>query len=352
MNVLIKSGLILISSIFFYIGSMNGGSIETATTDVLFVVDISQSMNAQDDLLNPNYVPPIIKEEVVHNTKNKIGRGADKNKPLEDISKKISRLDYAKKNLLETIKILPCGWKVSIGIFSGNEVLPLFYPIEVCDNISNINKVINNISWSNIWMGDSFIANGLYDTIRHSMTLNTRYVFITDGDPYPRHLKNMPIDVDKKVNNFGVISVIGSEKPTPIPKFAENGDHMGYWGVGKKEESLPIGLKQIMILERDSSVADFESEKLLSSYDKKYMDDLATSFRASVLYNPKPSDYMSAIRSLPSTGSSKTVVTNKQEFILPAMLTFILAIVNLNKFFNIIGVGFFAIKNKVKLIGK
>jgi hypothetical protein len=64
----------------------------------MFVVDISQSMNVKDAVLD---------------------------------NKTVSRLDFTKRIMHDITANLPCGTKVSIGLFAGVSVAALYQPIEV-----------------------------------------------------------------------------------------------------------------------------------------------------------------------------------------------------------------------------
>ena len=71
----------------------------------IFVTDISQSMNTVD---------------------------------MSVMNKPISRLEYMKHSLHEIMSELPCGTKVSIGMFVGVSVAASYTPIEVCENFDAI----------------------------------------------------------------------------------------------------------------------------------------------------------------------------------------------------------------------
>ena len=77
------------------------------------VADISQSMNTQDATLN---------------------------------GKPISRLIYTQQLMHEVVAALPCGSKVSIGVFAGVNVASLYTPIEVCDNFAVIQDTITHLT--------------------------------------------------------------------------------------------------------------------------------------------------------------------------------------------------------------
>ena len=75
----------------------------------MFVTDISQSMNTID---------------------------------MSVMNKPISRLEYMKHSLHEIMSELPCGTKVSIGMFVGVSVAASYTPIEVCENFDAIGIIV------------------------------------------------------------------------------------------------------------------------------------------------------------------------------------------------------------------
>ena len=88
----------------------------------IFVTDISQSMNTID---------------------------------MSVMNKPISRLEYMKHSLHEIMSELPCGTKVSIGMFVGVSVAASYTPIEVCENFDAIEDTIDHLDWRSCWSGNS-----------------------------------------------------------------------------------------------------------------------------------------------------------------------------------------------------
>ncbi len=107
----------------------------------MFVVDITQSMNVQDMRVNKQLA---------------------------------SRLNYALNALDKTIKVLPCGTKVSIALFANAEVVPLYVPLEICANYSVIHDSLNHIEWRMAWRGSSHLRLGLLDASRVLMFFQNR----------------------------------------------------------------------------------------------------------------------------------------------------------------------------------
>ena len=83
-------------------------TIPTPTDSILFVVDVTMSMNSKDMSL--------------------------------DEQGEVSRVFFAKDTLKNSIKALQCGTEVGLGIFAGYQATILFQPIEV--NIPQISVVL------------------------------------------------------------------------------------------------------------------------------------------------------------------------------------------------------------------
>ena len=87
-----------------------GWPLERARFDHVIVLDITQSMNVQDESLD---------------------------------GKPVSRLAYAKQALREALLRLPCGSKVGWGVFTEYRSFLLFEPVEVCANLSELLSLIH-----------------------------------------------------------------------------------------------------------------------------------------------------------------------------------------------------------------
>lgn len=181
--------------------------------DVVFIVDITQSMNARD---------------------------------VEKNGISISRLDAAKQAIQSTLKHLPCGSTVGIGIFAAKDTLLMFNPIELCEHYSLLNKVVSRLSWRMAWAGDSNIQRGLYSAIGQVAELEGKpgVVFFTDGEQtvseqYPAPLQKRA----GKVN--GLIVGVGGSQPVRIPKYSDDNQLIGYWKAKDVGHKNPLHKKDI-----------------------------------------------------------------------------------------------------------
>ncbi len=212
----------------------------------LLVVDITQSMNAEDMSL----------------------RG-----------KPASRIAYTRQLLHDSIAQMPCGTRVGVALFAGVITSTLFHPVEVCGSFDAIQDTIEHLEWRQAWHGNSRIGFGLLSASAAVKALPepAQVVFFSDGEEAPRlHAFNMA-DLSNWQGGKGWLLVgIGSDQRTPIPKMDENNKVIGYWS--NNTYQLEPGIAQVSEEtrgERDNAVATSDYERYLSVLDEKYLQSLA-----------------------------------------------------------------------------
>ena len=163
----------------------------------LFVIDITQSMNAQDYHVD--------------------GLPAD-------------RLGFVKATLHRVIGDLPCGSEVGLGLFTTRNAQILFEPLEICRHFPVIDDVLEHIDWRMAWAANSFIDHGLYSALREIAQRDPgiRLVFLTDGQAYPADADSAVFHGQADQVKGWVIGV-GGLQPVPIPKLDQNNQPQGYW---------------------------------------------------------------------------------------------------------------------------
>jgi len=186
--------------------------------DWFIVLDITQSMNVRD---------------------------------VAEHEKAMSRLAYSKRAIRESLKSLPCGSRVAIGLFTERDTTTITYPMEVCEHFGALDETVAHIDWRMAWAADSFIINGLFSSIAQTPKLdkNMRLAFISDGHQAPPINPDYAPKFEGKAGavNGGVFGV-GGETPSRIPKLDEDDNISGYWeleeamryatfGVSKKTQS-------------------------------------------------------------------------------------------------------------------
>lgn len=212
----------------------------------ILVADISQSMNVQDATIN---------------------------------GKTVTRMQYTQHLMHNIISKMPCGTRVSIGLFAGVSVAALYSPIEVCANYAAINDTIDHLDWRTGWSGNSRIRESLFTLARviRSFPEPAQVVYFTDGEEAPKlHAFNTKDLSEFQGGNGWLFVGIGSDKGTPIPKLDEKNQLIGYWA-GDSFAMQP-GIAQISEANlgvRDNNVASAEGDRYLSKLDEEYLKSIA-----------------------------------------------------------------------------
>ncbi|HKW82809.1 MAG TPA: VWA domain-containing protein, partial [Burkholderiaceae bacterium] len=184
-----------------------GWPVERARFDHVIVLDITQSMNVQDETLD---------------------------------GKPVSRLVFAKQALREALLRLPCGSKVGWGVFTEYRSFLLFEPVEVCANLSELRSTLADIDGRMAWSGNSEIAKGLHSATDLAKQLpgSPSLVFVTDGqEAPPLSPQHRPSFDDKPGDVAGVIVGVGGLRPSPIPKSDPAGRPLGFWQADEVAQS-------------------------------------------------------------------------------------------------------------------
>lgn len=212
----------------------------------LLVADISQSMNVIDTTLD---------------------------------GKPASRIAYTQRMLHGIITALPCGTRVSIGLFAGVSVAALYTPIEVCANYAAIQDTIDHLDWRTAWSGNSRVRESMLTMARviRAFPEPAQVVFFTDGEEAPKlHAFNTKDLTNFQGGNGWLLVGVGGDKGTAIPKLDDKNQLIGYWA-GDSFAMQP-GIAQISEANlgvRDNNVAGAESDRFLSRLDEEYLKSLS-----------------------------------------------------------------------------
>lgn len=218
------------------------------------VADISQSMNTEDMQLN---------------------------------GKPASRMAHMQKLMHETVSSLPCGTKVSIGLFAGVSVAALYHPIEVCENFAALKDTIDHLDWRTIWSGNSRIREGLFSISRAIRTFPepAQVVFFTDGEEMPKlHLFNKRNIEGFQGADGWLLVGIGSEKGGAIPKLSDDNQVIGYWS--NDSFAVQPGIAQISASNlgaRDEKVAVGVNDRYVSKLNAAYLKEVSKTIGASYI---------------------------------------------------------------------
>ena len=184
-----------------------GVEVEQSLFEHVVVLDVTQSMNVQDELVQ--------------------GRPA-------------SRLAFAKHTLGRVLDDLPCGSKVGWAIFTEYRAFLLLAPIEVCGGLVELQSTLARIDGQMAWSGNSEVAKGLHSGwgIARALPHQPSLVFVTDGhEAPPLNPKHRPSFDDKPGEVAGLIVGIGGLVPLPIPKNDPSGRALGFWGADEVAQS-------------------------------------------------------------------------------------------------------------------
>lgn len=240
----------------------------------MFVIDITQSMNVKDMHMN---------------------------------KRPISRLNYALQLISMSLKELPCGTKVSIALFANAEVVPLYVPIEICENFGVIQDTLKHLEWRMAWRGSSHLRLGLIDAGSVSLTLPepTKIIFLTDGDEAAPLNAITKIDLQPMQGSSSwLLAGIGSQEPSPIPKFNSKDEIIGYWSqYATKIEPNQI-VNEDSVGKRDDSIASDPHEYYLSALREDYLKEVVSDINANYVRADLQAKFLTAINKLPSAGNS------------------------------------------------
>ncbi len=218
----------------------------------LLVVDITQSMNAEDMSVD---------------------------------GKKASRIAYTRHLLHDAIASMPCGTRVGVALFAGVVVSTIFHPVEICGSFDAVQDTVEHLEWRQAWHGNSRIGFGMLSASAALKALPepAQVVFFTDGEEAPRLHAFNKADLSNWQGGKGWLLVgIGSDTRTPIPKMDENNKVIGYWS--NNTYQLEPGIAQVSEEtrgQRDNAIATSDYERYLSVLDEKYLQSLAREIHAS-----------------------------------------------------------------------
>jgi mxaL protein len=256
----------------------------------LLVVDITQSMNTVDMKLN---------------------------------GEPVSRIDYARHLLQNAVKNLPCGNRIGLGIFSAENVVLLYSPIEVCSNFEEIQKSIANLEWRMAWRGNSRLRFGVQAAAAaiNSLPNPAQVIFLTDGDEAPKLNAINKTDLSQWKGGQGWLIVgIGGDMPSPIPKLDSENRILGYWAYANSIMAPSQVQSEESIGTRDDSIATEEYNRYLSKLDELYLKELSAEIGASYLRGTQPEKLAEAIKNLDVRAQDRMPTSLRTSLLLGSIL--------------------------------
>ncbi len=174
---------------------------ESEVMDVMFVIDITQSMNVED---------------VVYQ------------------AQKVNRIDWSTSMVHEALQEMDCGSRAGLGIFSEYRSLILINPVEVCENYDVLVQALTRIDGPMAWAQASEVSKALFSLIKNVRKIkpSPAIVFLTDGhESPPLHETIRPRFVGTPGAVPGVLVGVGGDELLPIPRRDKHGDVIGVWEV-------------------------------------------------------------------------------------------------------------------------
>jgi len=276
-------------------------------TNYIFVVDITQSMLTQDTKIN---------------------------------GEKVSRLKYAKNTLHKVLEQLPCKTKVSIGMFAGVSVAATYTPIEICENFSAVNETVERLDWRSVWAGNTRLRASMINLARliRSFPESAQVVYFTDGEeaPFLHAFNTEDLNQFQGANNWLFVG-IGSDVGTPIPKYDNKNQLIGYWS--NESFALQPGVAQISAQNaggRDNNVSSASYDRYLSRLDEKYLKSLAQEVKGNYVNGNDINGILSAMKKQPSAWRDDTEVKLRNLFSFLALFFFIIQFVTIDKIRSLI----------------
>ena len=276
-------------------------------TNYIFVVDITQSMLTQDTKIN---------------------------------GEKVSRLKYAKNTLHKVLEQLPCKTKVSIGMFAGVSVAATYTPIEICENFSAVNETVERLDWRSVWAGNTRLRASMINLARliRSFPESAQVVYFTDGEeaPFLHAFNTEDLNQFQGANNWLFVG-IGSDVGTPIPKYDNKNQLIGYWS--NESFALQPGVAQISAQNaggRDNNVSSASYDRYLSRLDEEYLKSLAQEVKGNYVNGNDINGILSAMKKQPSAWRDDTEVKLRNLFSFLALFFFIIQFVTIDKIRSLI----------------
>lgn len=233
--------------------------------DLLFVIDITQSMDVSDVELN---------------------------------GETVSRLTWAKEYTKRALQQLPCGSHVGLAAFSESRSLVLINPVELCSSYNDLTQMLSKIHGSMAWALSSEVSKAAFGAIEQAKLMDPSpdVVFITDGhEAPPLHATLFPKYKKKFEGVTGIFVGVGGDELMPIPKHDFDGTRDGFWTQGEVlHEDVYASLRSDSEEVRNANPRN----EHLSAQKKTHIERLAKMLNFDTVLSPnKPSAIIKALES-------------------------------------------------------
>jgi mxaL protein len=233
-------------------------AVQRALFDHVVVLDITQSMNVQDQLFE---------------------------------GQAVSRLAFAKQALRHALLQLPCGSKLGWAVFTEYRSYLLHAPIEVCAHLQELRATLAQIDGRMAWSGNSEVAKGLFSAIGVARQLEGKpsVVFISDGhEAPPLKPQRGPVFADKPGDVAGLVIGVGGLVPQPIPKRDLLGRPLGMWAADEVVQTERGGSAEHLSSLHEAHLRQLAADTGLAFVHLRQHEALAASLSTPTLARPVP----------------------------------------------------------------
>ncbi|WP_089376027.1 vWA domain-containing protein [Methylobacillus rhizosphaerae] len=258
----------------------------------LLLVDVSQSMNAEDMRLN---------------------------------GKQVSRMAYTRHLMRKLVENSPCGTYFSLGVFAAEDVALIFTPLETCANYDVIVDTIEHLEWRMSWRGNSRISFGVKGAAKVFDSLNApaRLLFFTDGDEAPKvnAINKLRLD-DVQIGENIVFVGIGGNEDVAIPRYNSSNKWVGYWSSDAKENSagaVGITYNDTSRDDPDPVVASADFDRYLSKLESDYLKELAEEIHGQYILGEDRPEFYSFVQKQKPVASFVTAYSLRWVYLLLAL---------------------------------
>lgn len=244
----------------------------------LMIADVSQSMNAEDELLN---------------------------------QQQVSRMAYTQHLMKQLVHKAPCGTYFSLGIFASDNLAMLQNPLEVCKNLDVITDGIEHLEWRMAWKGNSRLSFSVHAATHVYDALNqpAQMLFFTDGDEAPRVNVTIKQDLSGvQIGEFFTFIGVGGPQKVAIKRYNTANKPVGYWPVSENNNAGAVGVTYAdpSSDEPDPPVAYAEYDRMLSQLEEDYLKELAGEFKGSYIKGQDKEAFYQALAAKKATASFVT----------------------------------------------
>ncbi len=143
----------------------------------------------------------------------------------------VTRLDFAKATLRQTLRRLPCGSFVGWAAFADYRTMPLLEPLEVCEHFDALMASLDGIDPRMRWANASHVAKGLYWALRSARAFDESIVtvFVSDGHEAPPVAVGDSGSLVLEKPMTGLVVGVGQARPSPIPRSDDEGRVLAFW---------------------------------------------------------------------------------------------------------------------------